>query len=67
MVFDDADVDAAVQGAVAAMINSGQDGTAATRAIVASNLYDDFVAGVAEVTGRVLSATRTMPTPISAR
>jgi betaine-aldehyde dehydrogenase len=54
VVFDDADLDAAVQGAVAgALINSGQDCTAATRAIVARDLYDDFVAGVAEVMGKV--------------
>ena len=55
VVFDDADLDAAVHGAVAgALINSGQDCTAATRAIVADNLYDDFVAGVAEVMGKVV-------------
>ena len=55
VVFEDADLDAAVQGAVAgALINSGQDCTAATRAIVAANLYDDFVAGVAEVMGKVV-------------
>jgi betaine-aldehyde dehydrogenase len=50
VVFDDADLDAAIAGAVAAsLINTGQDCTAATRAIVARDLYDDFVAGVAEV------------------
>ncbi len=50
VVFDDADLDAAIQGAVAgSLINTGQDCTAATRAIVARELYDDFVAGVAEV------------------
>jgi betaine-aldehyde dehydrogenase len=50
VVFDDADLDAAVHGAVAAsLINTGQDCTAATRAIVAHELYDDFVAGVAEL------------------
>ena len=55
VVFEDADLDAAVHGAVAgALINSGQDCTAATRAIVAANLYDDFVAGVAEVMGKVV-------------
>jgi betaine-aldehyde dehydrogenase len=55
VVFDDADLDAAVQGAVAgALINSGQDCTAATRAIVARDLYDDFVAGVAEVMSKVV-------------
>jgi len=55
VVFDDADLDAAVHGAVAgALINSGQDCTAATRAIVAANLYDDFVAGVAELMGKIV-------------
>ena len=55
VVFDDADLDAAVHGAVAgALINSGQDCTAATRAIVAANLYDDFVAGVADLMGKVV-------------
>jgi len=55
VVFDDADLDAAVYGAVAgALINSGQDCTAATRAIVAADLYADFVAGVAEVMGKVV-------------
>ena len=55
VVFDDADLDAAVHGAVAgSLINSGQDCTAATRAIVARNLYDDFVAGVAELMGKVV-------------
>jgi betaine-aldehyde dehydrogenase len=55
VVFDDADLDAAIQGAVAAsLINTGQDCTAATRAIVARELYDDFVAGVGELMGKVV-------------
>src|SRR5215212_4364174 len=55
VVFDDADLDAAIQGAVAgSLINTGQDCTAATRAIVARDLYDDFVAGVGEVMGKVV-------------
>ena len=55
MVFDDADLDAAIQGAVAgSLINTGQDCTAATRAIVARDLYDDFVAGVGEVMGKIV-------------
>lgn len=55
VVFDDADLDAAIQGAVAgALINSGQDCTAATRAIVARELYHDFVAGVADVMSTVV-------------
>ncbi|WP_069170427.1 gamma-aminobutyraldehyde dehydrogenase [Streptomyces griseus] len=48
LVFDDADLEAAVNGAVAgALINTGQDCTAATRAYVQRPLYDAFVAGVA--------------------
>ncbi len=55
VVFDDADLDAAIQGAVAgSLINTGQDCTAATRAIVARELYDDFVAGVGEVMSKVV-------------
>jgi betaine-aldehyde dehydrogenase len=55
VVFDDADLDAAIQGAVAgSLINTGQDCTAATRAIVARDLYDDFVAGVAEVMSKMV-------------
>ena len=55
VVFADADLDAAIQGAVAgALINTGQDCTAATRAIVARECYDDFVAGVAEVMGKIV-------------
>ncbi|GAA1175642.1 betaine-aldehyde dehydrogenase [Kitasatospora gansuensis] len=54
VVFDDADLDAAVHGAVAAsLINGGQDCTAATRAYVQRPLYDAFVAGVAELYGQV--------------
>ncbi|MBO1414103.1 gamma-aminobutyraldehyde dehydrogenase [Streptomyces sp. FH025] len=50
VVFDDADLDAAVHGAVAAsLINGGQDCTAATRAYVQRPLYEAFVAGVAEL------------------
>ncbi len=50
VVFDDADLEAAVHGAVAgALINSGQDCTAATRAYVQRRLYDAFVAGVADL------------------
>ena len=50
VVFDDADLEAAVQGAVAgALINTGQDCTAATRAYVQRPLYDAFVQGVADL------------------
>ena len=50
VVFDDADLEAAVHGAVAAsLINTGQDCTAATRAIVHRSLHDAFVHGVADL------------------
>jgi betaine-aldehyde dehydrogenase len=50
LVFDDADLEAAVHGAVAgALINTGQDCTAATRAYVQRPLYDAFVSGVADL------------------
>ena len=43
-------IEAAAEGiAVAGYFNAGQDCTAATRAIVAADLYDDFVAGVGEL------------------
>jgi betaine-aldehyde dehydrogenase len=50
LVFDDADLEAAIHGAVAgSLINTGQDCTAATRAYVQRPLYDAFVSGVAEL------------------
>ena len=50
VVFDDADLTAAIHGAVAgSLINTGQDCTAATRAIVHRSLYADFVDGVADL------------------
>lgn len=54
VVFDDADLEAAVHGAVAAsLINTGQDCTAATRAIVHRSQYDAFVRGVADLMAQV--------------
>ena len=54
VVFDDADLEAAVHGAVAAsLINAGQDCTAATRAIVHRSVHDDFVRGVADLMAQV--------------
>lgn len=45
IVFEDANLDAAVQGAVVAgFVNTGQDCTAATRIYVQKSKYDDFVA-----------------------
>ena len=49
VVFDDADIEAAVEGiAVAGYFNAGQDCTAATRVLAAPRIHDDFVAALAE-------------------
>ncbi|MEU1788470.1 gamma-aminobutyraldehyde dehydrogenase [Streptomyces sparsogenes] len=54
VVFDDADPEAAARGAVAgALINAGQDCTAATRAYVQRPLYGEFVERVAALMGEV--------------
>ena len=54
VVFDDADLEAAIQGAVAgALINAGQDCTAATRIYAQRPVFDALVEGVAEVLGRI--------------
>ncbi|MFD3438289.1 gamma-aminobutyraldehyde dehydrogenase [Streptomyces sp. NPDC058685] len=54
LVFDDADLESAVHGAVAgSLINTGQDCTAATRAYVQRPLYDAFVGGVADLMATV--------------
>ena len=59
VVFDDADLEAAIHGAVAAsLINAGQDCTAATRAIVHRSVHDAFVTGVADL----MAAVRIGPT-----
>lgn len=49
IVFDDADIDLAVQGIVTAgYFNAGQDCTAATRLLVQEGIHDEFVAALAE-------------------
>jgi betaine-aldehyde dehydrogenase len=54
VVFDDADLEAAIHGAVAgSLINTGQDCTAATRAIVHRSRYAEFIDGVAELFSQV--------------
>ena len=62
VVFEDADLDAALHGAAAAaLINSGQDCTAATRAYVHASLYDDFAAGVADLMASAVLGPTTDP------
>lgn len=62
VVFDDADLEAAAQGAVAgSMINTGQDCTAATRAYVQRPLFDDFVDRVRTIMSSILLGDTTDP------
>src|SRR6478752_988518 len=49
IVFDDADIEAAVEGiAIGGYFNAGQDCTAATRVLAGPRIHDDFVAALAE-------------------
>ncbi len=49
VVFDDADIEAAVAGiGEAGYFNAGQDCTAATRVLAAPGIHDEFVAALAE-------------------
>jgi betaine-aldehyde dehydrogenase len=49
LVYDDADIEAAVRGIVTAgYFNAGQDCTAATRLLVQEGIHDEFVAALAE-------------------
>ena len=49
VVFDDVDIEAAVEGiSVAGLFNGGQDCTAATRVIVQAGVYDEFLAALTE-------------------
>jgi betaine-aldehyde dehydrogenase len=62
VVFDDADLDAAANGAIAgALINTGQDCTAATRAYVQRPHVDAFVAKVAALMDTVRLGDPTDP------
>ncbi|WUJ70553.1 gamma-aminobutyraldehyde dehydrogenase [Kribbella soli] len=56
VVFDDADIPAAIEGiSVAGLFNGGQDCTAATRVLVQQGIYDEFVAALTDAA----RATRT--------
>ena len=56
VVFDDVDLAAAEGIAIAGYFNAGQDCTAATRVLVGSKVYGDFVDGLAEqANGRALA------------
>jgi betaine-aldehyde dehydrogenase len=58
IVFDDADIEAAVEGiSTAGYFNAGQDCTAATRVLAGPGIYADFTAALAEAA----KGTRTGP------
>jgi 1-pyrroline dehydrogenase len=49
LIFDDADIEAAVEGVkIGGYWNSGQDCTAASRVLAGPKVYDDFVAGLSD-------------------
>jgi betaine-aldehyde dehydrogenase len=49
LVFDDADVEAAIEGVkIGGYFNAGQDCTAASRVLAGPRVHDDFVAALAE-------------------
>ena len=53
IVFDDADIEAAVEAiAIAGYFNAGQDCTAASRVLVGPRIHDDFVAALSEYAAR---------------
>jgi betaine-aldehyde dehydrogenase len=52
IVFDDADVEAAIEAVKGAgYYNAGQDCTAASRVLAGPKIHDDFVSGLAEAAG----------------
>src|SRR3954467_12547374 len=54
IVFDDADIEAAIEGVkIAGYFNSGQDCTAASRVIAGPKVYDEFVSGLSDAVGSI--------------
>jgi 1-pyrroline dehydrogenase len=52
VVFDDADVEAAIEGIkIAGYFNAGQDCTAASRVLAGPRIHDDLVSGLADAVG----------------
>jgi betaine-aldehyde dehydrogenase len=66
VVFDDADMDAAMETiAGTGLYNAGQDCTAATRILAKADVYDDVVSGLAEqARGYVMGDTRSADTTL---
>ena len=49
VVFDDVDIESAVEGiSIAGYFNAGQDCTAATRVVAQAGVYDEFLAALTE-------------------
>ncbi len=62
VVFDDADLSAAVQGAVvASFVNVGQDCTAATRIYVQKNIFEKFASAFVQETQKIRVGDPTNP------
>lgn len=56
IVFDDADLDAVIEGVkVGGYVNAGQDCTAGCRVIAGPKLYDDLVAGLADAAASLVT------------
>ncbi|MEY2513596.1 MAG: betaine-aldehyde dehydrogenase [bacterium] len=56
IVFDDADIEAAVAGVrVAGFFNAGQDCTAASRVLAGPRVYDAFVSALADAAGSLVT------------
>jgi acyl-CoA reductase-like NAD-dependent aldehyde dehydrogenase len=56
IVFDDADIDAAVAGVrIAGYFNAGQDCTAASRVLAGPRVYDAFVGALSDAAGSLVS------------
>ena len=54
VVFDDADIEAAIEGiSMAGLFNGGQDCTAATRVIVQQGIYDEFVSALTDAAHKI--------------
>jgi 1-pyrroline dehydrogenase len=52
IVFDDADIEAVIEGVkIAGYFNAGQDCTAASRILAAPGIHDELVSGLAEAVG----------------
>ncbi len=62
VVFDDADLDATIEGIAGfGYYNAGQDCVAATRVLAGAGIYDEIVAGLAEQAGQLVIGDTASP------